>query len=775
MPRRFALLMLLALASCGSSSPAPEPGTPAQPSSSEPDVARAEPPAAPAPQPEPGDLQARADAIAKEILILDSHIELSDRSFDDVRSKAGGLDASFMSIDIPPKLADQFGASRRHADREIDRVEQFVAAHPDRFALARSPAELRANFARGLISLPLGLADGDPIEEDLVNLQHFHHRGIRSIALVHTRNNQIADSSHSNRHTHGGLTVFGREVVTAMNRMGIMIDVAHLTEPAFNDVLEVSKVPVIASHSSCRHLTPGSERNASDPMIRALAAKGGVIRIAFDSALISSEYRLARERGEQAVAKLSKAKAKAYWAENPLPEVRAEHVADHIDHVVKLVGIEHVGLSSGFGGADSRLPVDLRDVSMYPNLFRVLLERGYSKAEIELIAAGNMLRVWQTVEDHGRASMGPPVEPKLLEVTPVHTEARKGLWHEHVTLNMDAAPSSFVYFATGILAGTHPNFYSDDWADSLVRVEFEEPPGALSGEWPLGAWALERRTSEGGNEQIRLHRLKGAAQWVPEEFAGTQWHDRDSLEVLRESWRSGYLVVGSFGMTRVYANGAPDLHASAHGWLRDADAKLTDLVESRSGHFHALFELRDSYYVQGPCAKPTCVESSSKRLPNGRWTWTHSIPRGQQQVSILVAGGTQGDILHFGDGRWLLEELPDGATAIALWPAGHSGVWIQVDFGPDHPHRHGLLHRAGEGEWSNVALPEGVQVSHDVFAAVDLATHKLWLIGEREGAQVIFTTNASTYVAPAPAEAEDEESGDEESGDEESGDEEPSE
>ncbi len=440
--------MLVSLAGCGAS---PHPGDTVERGRIEPERAKLEPvqakPAQPAQvaTPEPAvDLQARAEALAQQLLILDGHIDLPYRltederegraledvsqrttrgDFDHVRAKAGGLDAPFMSIYTPAALEGQPGASKRHADSEIDRVERIIAAYPERFAAARSPAEVRANTLRGLISLPLGMENGSPIEHDLANLAHFYERGIRYITLAHSRDNHISDSSYSQARTHKGLSAFGREVVAEMNRLGIMIDIAHVSDDAFMQVLELSAAPVIASHSSCRHFTPGWERNVSDEMLVALAAKRGVIQINFGSEFISDEYRLAVEQGEKAIERIAEehglnddspereAKAAQYWAAHPLPEVRVEQVADHIDHVVAVAGIDHVGLGSDFDGVGAHLPVDLRDVSMYPNLIRVLLERGYSEADIAKIAGENVLRVWQAVEDHAAGTkVGSPHE-----------------------------------------------------------------------------------------------------------------------------------------------------------------------------------------------------------------------------------------------------------------------------------------------------------------------------------------------------------------------------
>ncbi len=382
--------------------------------------------------PEPAAL---ADLIAHETIIVDGHVDLPWRlhkgqgadgtitedvsvstptgDFDWPRARAGGLDAPFMSIYV--SAAYEKKGAKKMADELIDMVEAIAEAHPEKFALARSPADVRKNFAAGKISLPLGMENGSPIEGKLENLAHFHRRGIRYITLAHSEDNHISDSSYDTRRTHGGLSPFGRKVVAEMNRLGIMVDVSHLSDEAFWDVLEVSEVPVIASHSSCRHFTPGFERNMSDEMIRALAAKGGVIQINFGSGFLDAEIRKASERRRREIEDLLNENGlsrdeheagrliEAYVAEHPLPRATVEKVADHIEHVIELVGVDYVGFGSDFDGVGDSLPEGLEDVSAYPNLIRVLLERGYTRADIEKICSGNVLRVWQAVEEHAAA------------------------------------------------------------------------------------------------------------------------------------------------------------------------------------------------------------------------------------------------------------------------------------------------------------------------------------------------------------------------------------
>jgi len=245
-------------------------------------------------------LYKKAHELAKNIIIADTHIDVPYRleeEFEDVsehtahgdfdypRAVAGGLDAPFMSIYIPAAL-EASGGSKALADKLITGVETMVAHAPDKFALAYSSQQMIDNFAKGLISLPMGMENGSPIEGDLENLKHFYDRGIRYITLTHSKANHISDSSYDVERPAKGLTEFGKTLVTEMNNLGVMVDVSHISDDAFYQVMEISKVPVIASHSSARHFTPGFERNMSDNMIKLLAKNGGVIQINFGSTFI---------------------------------------------------------------------------------------------------------------------------------------------------------------------------------------------------------------------------------------------------------------------------------------------------------------------------------------------------------------------------------------------------------------------------------------------------------------------------------------------------------
>ncbi len=368
--------------------------------------------------------EVRAERLAREILIVDTHIDVPYRltarmedisqrteagDFDYPRAVAGGLDAAFMSIYVPASY-QRSGGARRLADQLIDMVEGFALAWPDKFALARRPAEVRENASRGLVSLPMGIENGGALEGDLANLRHFHERGVRYITLTHSENNEICDSSYAESRRWKGLSPFGVAVVGEMNRLGIMIDVSHLSDATVDQVLDRSRAPVIASHSACRRFTPGWERNLDDARIRRLAAAGGVIQINFGSGFLTEE---AHRQSEEAfkifgeflrASGLSPEHAEArrfvdeYWKEHERAYAGLSDVVAHIDHVVRLAGPDHVGLGSDFDGVGDSLPTGLKDVSQYPNLIRALLERGYPESDIRKICGENLLRVWAEVE-----------------------------------------------------------------------------------------------------------------------------------------------------------------------------------------------------------------------------------------------------------------------------------------------------------------------------------------------------------------------------------------
>jgi len=367
----------------------------------------------------------QAENLASNSIIVDGHIDVpyrleekfsdvsratADGDFDYPRAQSGGLDAPFMSIYIPAKLEQQGGA-KALADRLIDRVEAVVGRAPNKFALAKTAADVRANFKAGKISLPMGMENGSAIEGDLANLEHFYQRGIRYITLAHSKSNHISDSSYSEHKPWQGLSPFGKKLIEAMNNTGVMVDISHVSDQAFYDVMAISKTPVIASHSSLRYFTPGFERNMDDAMLKALATNGGVVQINYGSAFISEPANKYNSARKAALAEFKKQQPKAaqfeldkfetaYKQSHPYPYASLSQVLDHFDRAVKIMGIDHVGIGSDYDGVGDSLPTDLKDVASYPNLVQGLMDRDYSSTDIKKILGENVLRVWQQVEDY---------------------------------------------------------------------------------------------------------------------------------------------------------------------------------------------------------------------------------------------------------------------------------------------------------------------------------------------------------------------------------------
>jgi len=365
-----------------------------------------------------------AKQLAVDTIIVDTHIDVPYRlaegwedvsqatakgNFDYPRAVAGGLNAPFMSVYTPAKY-DGTPKAKEHADEMINLVERIVASAPEKFIIARTPEDVEAAFKAGKIALPLGMENGSPISGDLANLDYFFERGIRYITLAHSKSNGISDSSYDKERQWHGLSGFGKKVVRRMNELGIMVDISHVSDEAFWAVMEISATPVIASHSSARHFTPGFERNMNDDMIKELALKGGVIMINYGSAFLTetaNKYRPARdeayikylaETAQEDAPELKEKFEADYLATHPYPYATTSDVLDHIDHVVKIAGIDHVGIGSDYDGVGDSLPVGLKDVASYPVLIEGLLGRGYSQADIKKILSGNLMRVWRAID-----------------------------------------------------------------------------------------------------------------------------------------------------------------------------------------------------------------------------------------------------------------------------------------------------------------------------------------------------------------------------------------
>ena len=337
-------------------------------------------------------------------------ISTTDGDFDYERAKQGGLDAPFMSIFIPASYQNDLPSAKALADSLIFMVKGIINAYPDKFAIGDSPELIEANFQKGLISLPMGLENGAPLIT-LEDVRYFYNQGVRYVTLTHGKDNHICDSSYDTTATWGGLSPYGKEVIAEMNRVGMIIDVSHISDSTFYQVMELSKAPVLATHSSCRAFTPGWQRNMSDEMIAELGRKDGVIQINFGTDFLDADISKTRKAnrieldsllnaaGVKAEDSLAAPIIAAFKKKHPDLYADVKRVADHIDHVRAMAGIDHVGLGSDFDGVGDSLPTGLKDVSMYPNLIYELLKRDYSEEDIEKICYKNVWRVWHKVNE----------------------------------------------------------------------------------------------------------------------------------------------------------------------------------------------------------------------------------------------------------------------------------------------------------------------------------------------------------------------------------------
>lgn len=370
------------------------------------------------------DLQDRAEELTSLHPVVDTHIDVPYRvreawedvtqateggQFDYPRAVQGGLNVPFMSI-YTPAGSENAAINYQMAHELIDSVEAMVARAPTRFMMVRSVNDVQTAMDQDKIGLAMGMENGTPINGELENIALFADRGIRYITLAHSLSNEISDSSFDENRQWNGLSEFGREVVREMNRAGVMIDVSHVSDEAFWQVLDITEVPVIASHSSARHFIPGFERNMNDEMIKALAENGGVIQVNFGSAFVTpqaNEYLVKlradrkaylAEHGYESGGPEEKAFSESYVKDNAIPFASLGQVVDHFDHIIGLVGPDHVGLGSDYDGVGDSLPIGLKDVSTYPNLVAEFIRRGYSDQDIVKILGGNLLRVWSEAE-----------------------------------------------------------------------------------------------------------------------------------------------------------------------------------------------------------------------------------------------------------------------------------------------------------------------------------------------------------------------------------------
>ena len=364
----------------------------------------------------PDDAGERAKKIHFSSIVLDTHIDVTPRlqtewkftdehatgHIDLPRMKRGGLNALFFSIYMRGTITGQKAVD--DAKARIAAVHKLAQDLPDKVLLCTTAADVRRAHSQGKIAALMGMEGGHMINNSLPTLRMFAELGVRYLTLTHSVNTDWADSS-GDQPKHNGLTDFGKDVVRELNRLGVMVDISHVADKTFWDALAVSKAPMIASHSSCRALS-GHSRNMTDEMIKALAKKGGVIQINYLDSFIDNDLYLWSQKTQAARRELSqkypgrenaaKIREELEKQFGPAPKASWERIVDHIDHAVKLVGADHVGLGSDFDGGS--MPVGMEDCSKLPKITEALVRKGYKESDIRNILGLNTLRLMEEVE-----------------------------------------------------------------------------------------------------------------------------------------------------------------------------------------------------------------------------------------------------------------------------------------------------------------------------------------------------------------------------------------
>src|ERR1700730_7590519 len=374
--------------------------------------------------PRADDIAERANKLHFSSIVVDTHDDTTQRfldgdfdllprngggSIDIPRMKEGGLGVIFFSIWIPSKITGPEAV--KHALDQIDAVREQVRKHPNDIVLAATAAEVREARKQGKIAALMGVEGGHMIASDLGVLRSYAALGVRDMTLTHSGNDECADSS-TDTAVHNGLTDFGKDVVREMNRLGVMVDISHVSDKTFYDALAVSQAPLIASHSSCRALC-ADKRYMTDQMIKDLAATGGVIQINYHVGFLSEEFMQADKNpeitktiadevqkrcGDKEGCQLIEGDriTREYVKQGKLPRVEYTKIIEHIDHAVTLVVADHVGLGSDFDGAN--MPFGMEDASKLPQITEALLRKGYSEDDVRKILGENTLRVMTEVE-----------------------------------------------------------------------------------------------------------------------------------------------------------------------------------------------------------------------------------------------------------------------------------------------------------------------------------------------------------------------------------------
>ncbi len=331
---------------------------------------------------------------------------------DIVRLRAGGVGAQFWAAYVPVTTMDSGTHPAVYALEQIDLVDRLCRRHPAAFAAARTTADVERNFKAGRISCLTGIEGGHAIENSLAALRMFSRLGVGYMTLTHNRTLDWADAATDSAR-HDGLTAFGEDVVREMNRLGMLVDLSHVSDATMIDALRVSRAPVIYSHSSARALA-NHPRDVPDSILRRVTANAGVVMVNFNPPFISEEVRLADAQRNARIRALRQAgldstavrdSARAWAAGAPPPRATLRQVADHVDHIRRVAGVDHVGLGSDFDGI-STIPEGLEDVSKFPDLIAELLRRGWSEGDVKKVVGLNILRVMQEAERVARDLQG---------------------------------------------------------------------------------------------------------------------------------------------------------------------------------------------------------------------------------------------------------------------------------------------------------------------------------------------------------------------------------
>jgi membrane dipeptidase len=388
-------------------------------------------------------LRERAMKLHREAIVLDTHNDITspitDEGFDlgardtsgrtqtDIpRMKEGGLDAEFFAIYVAASYARNGGSARRALDM-IDGVYEQARRHPESLEMAFTSVDIRRIHKTGKIAALMGIEGGHAIEDSLPALRMFHQLGVRYMTLTHTNTNNWADSSgdinNPNVKHHTGLSDFGRDVVREMNRLGMMVDISHVSDKTFWDAIETSQAPVIASHSSARGLTD-VPRNMTDDMLRAVAKKGGVVMVNFGKSFVNTKYvkpspeiqAKMDEIRNQYSGDRATMRAKLRELQGPPPHVTLDMLIDHFVHIAKVAGVDHVGIGSDFDGVGGQLPEGMEEISKLPAITYELLKRGYSDADVKKVLGENFLRTMSEVERVAKRLQASGAKPSTAKI-----------------------------------------------------------------------------------------------------------------------------------------------------------------------------------------------------------------------------------------------------------------------------------------------------------------------------------------------------------------------